>query len=44
MIVSDKSIEIPGDLSGIVYNEVSELEIARELKAMGLPVDLNDLI
>lgn len=44
LIVSDKSIEIPGDLSGIVYNEVSELEIARELKAMGLPVDLNDLI
>lgn len=44
LIVSDKTIELPGDLSGVIYSEVSELDIAKELKAMGLPVDLNDLL
>lgn len=44
LVVSDKSIELPGDLQGVVYSEISELNIARELKAMGLNVNLNDLI
>lgn len=44
LIISDSSIEIPGDLSGTVYSTTSELDIARELKAMGLPVDLNNLL
>lgn len=44
LVVSDKSIELPGDLSGVVYSETSESDIAKELKAMGLDVDLNDLM
>lgn len=44
LVVSDKSIELPGDLTGVVYSETSELDIAKELKAMGLDVDLNDLM
>lgn len=44
LVVSDKSIELPGDLSGVVYSETSEWDIARELKAIGLNVDLNKLM
>lgn len=44
LVVSDKSIEMPNDLSGIVYTESSgDLEIARELKAMGFEIDMNKL-
>lgn len=45
LIVSDKNIELPGDLQGIVYSDKKsiELEIARELKNMGFDVDLNKL-
>lgn len=44
LVVSDKSIELPGDLNGVVYtNDSSGLEIARELNDMGLDIDLNKL-
>lgn len=45
LVVSDDSIELPGDLSGVVYSGVSsEFEIARELRAMGFEVDANKLM
>ncbi len=39
-------VEIPSDYSGVLYQELDEkgawrLELARELKAAGLPVDMN---
>lgn len=39
-------VEIPSDYSGVLYQEFDEkgawrLELARELKAAGLPVDMN---
>ncbi len=44
LVVSDNSIELPGDLSGVVYSETSsELSIAKELKGMGFGIDLNKL-
>lgn len=45
LIVTDSTIELPGDLQGVVYtnNQSVEFAIARELKSMGLPVDLNKL-
>lgn len=44
LVLSDDSIELPGDLKGIVYTkDSSELDISRELKGMGLNVDLNKL-
>lgn len=45
IVVTDKTIELPGDLSGVVYSDEKtvEINIAGELKAMGLPVDLNKL-
>ena len=45
LIRSDDSIELPGDLSGVVYSDdASEFTIARELKAMGFNIDLNNLM
>ena len=45
LIKSDSSIELPGDLSGVVYSDgASEFTIARELKAMGFNIDLNNLM
>ena len=44
-VVSDNSIELPGDLSGIVYTDPhAEFDIAKELKAMGFEIDANKLI
>ena len=44
LVVSDSTIELPGDLNGVVYEgKNSEFEIAKSLKTMGLPVDLNNL-
>jgi len=39
-------VEIPSDYSGVLYVELTEgggwrLELAKELKAAGLPVDMN---
>lgn len=45
LVVSDNSIDLPGDLSGVVYTgDSSEFEIAKELKAMGLKIDMNNLL
>lgn len=45
LIKSDNSIELPGDLSGVVYSDgASEFTIARELKTMGFNIDLNKLL
>ena len=45
LIVSDNKIELPGDLSGVVYSDDSnEYTIAKELKAMGLQIDMNSLL
>ena len=45
LVKTDKSIEFPGDLSGVVYcNGSDNLEIAKELKAIGFDIDLNKLI
>ena len=45
IVVTDDNIELPGDLSGVVYStgETAETAIAAELKRMGLPVDMNKL-
>ena len=45
----EEGVEIPGDLSGIVYIPLDsakrwQLDIAREMKASGLNVDLNNLM
>lgn len=42
----EPGVEIPGDLSGIIYKKIDkagnwQIEIAREMKASGLNVDLN---
>lgn len=43
-VVSDKSIELPGDLSGVVYSDAhGDSDIVRELKAMGFKIDANKL-
>lgn len=44
LVVSDSSIELPGDLKGIVYEgDGINVNIARELRSMGLDIDLNKL-
>ena len=45
VILSDNGIEMPSDLSGIVYTNTAnwQLDLLRELKAMGYTVDLNKL-
>lgn len=43
IIISDDSIELPGDLSGVVYSPTNEWVIARNLKAMGFDVDMNKI-
>lgn len=46
VILAENNVEIPSDLSGVVYTNVSnwELELLKELKGMGYKVDLNKLI
>jgi predicted nucleotide-binding protein len=44
----EEGVEIPGDLSGVVYITLDDakrwqFDVAREMKATGLPVDLNKL-
>lgn len=45
IIVSDKGIEIPSDLQGIVYTDSGnwELDVLRDLKAIGYKIDYNKL-
>lgn len=45
----ENGVEIPGDLSGIVYITLDsaqrwQVDVAREMKASGLAVDLNKLL
>lgn len=45
LIKSDSSIELPGDLDGIVYSDsANEFMIAKELKSMGFDIDLNKIL
>ncbi|MDE7347571.1 MAG: nucleotide-binding protein [Muribaculaceae bacterium] len=44
----ESGVEMPGDLSGIIYKTIDEaghwqIEVAREMKAAGLDIDLNRL-
>ena len=45
----EEGVEVPGDLSGVVYITLDsarrwQFDVAREMKASGLVVDLNKLI
>ena len=45
MQLSDDNIELPGDLSGIVYNkEFWQFKVIQELKKIGFDVDANKLM
>lgn len=46
VILADKGIEMPSDLSGVVYTNTAnwEFELLKELKAIGYKVDLNKLL
>lgn len=46
IIICEKDVEIPGDLSGVVYTEKNswELEMLKSLKTMGYSIDLNKLL
>ena len=45
MILADSEIEIPSDLSGMVYTNTSDWKVSllKDLKAMGYKVDFNKL-
>jgi len=44
--INESEVELPSDYSGIAYvpKIIWELPLARELKAAGLPVDLNEVL
>ena len=46
VIIAEKGIELPSDLQGIVYTDKAnwEVEVLKELNAMGYKVDLNKLL
>ncbi len=46
VILADKGIEMPSDLSGVVYTDTGswETDLLKELKAMGYTIDLNKLL
>ena len=44
-----EGVELPSDIHGVVYvpmddSEAWHLKLAKEMKAAGLPIDMNDLI
>lgn len=45
VILADKGIEMPSDLSGVVYTDTSswQIDLLKDLKAMGYTVDFNKL-
>ena len=45
IILSDDGIEMPSDLSGVVYTNTSnwQIELLKDLKAMGYAIDFNKL-
>ena len=46
VLIADKGIELPSDLSGIVYTDTTswQFDLLKELKAMGYQVDSNKLL
>ena len=43
------NVETPGDISGVVYTTMDDagawkMDLAKDMKAVGLPIDMNDLI
>lgn len=46
IMIADKSVEIPGDLSGMVYTTKDnwEFEMLKELNAAGMKIDMNKLL
>lgn len=45
VLLADKDIEMPSDLSGVVYTDIGkwEVDLLKELKAIGYTVDFNKL-
>ena len=45
IIIADKTVELPSDLQGVVYTDVSnwKFDVLKELKAMGYIIDYNKL-
>lgn len=45
VLLADQNIEMPSDLSGVVYTDSAnwEIDLLKELKGMGYTVDLNKL-
>ena len=46
ILIADENVEIPGDLSGMVYTTKDnwELEMLKELNAAGMKIDMNKLL
>ena len=46
IMISDETVEIPGDLSGMVYTTKDswEVEMLKELNAAGMKIDMNKLL
>jgi predicted nucleotide-binding protein len=48
-VLYDKDVELPSDMSGVLYTVLDEvggwrMELAREMAAADLPVDLNRVL
>lgn len=45
VMICEAGVEIPGDLSGVVYTDKSDwkTDVLKELKAMGYSIDMNKL-
>lgn len=45
IILADSGVEMPSDLSGVVYTNTAnwQIDLLKELKAMGYTVDFNKL-
>lgn len=43
VIISDKGVELPSDLQGVVYTDTQfwKMELLKELKAIGYSIDFN---
>ena len=46
VLLADKGIEMPSDLSGVVYTDTTswQFDLLKELSAIGYKVDLNKLL
>jgi len=45
VMIADSEIEIPSDMQGVVYtnNKYWQIEILKELKAIGFQIDMNKM-